>query len=299
MDEIITPAPLDARIADLHAQSRLRVWSLVVTFLGDAIVPRGGRAGLGVIQSVMERLGVDSGAVRTAMSRLASDGWVTREREGRLAYYRLAAEGRHAFDAATRRIYASGAPQWDGQWSVVIAPANAANLRADALGEMGYLRIAPSVFLRAAAAGAADPGEAASGMLCISGTGTDLPEALAQQWASDGLAEAYRRFLGGWEPMARALDDAVHLAPLDAMAARTLLIHDWRRLILRDPGLPEALLPAGWPAQAARLLARRIYTPLVAQSEMWLTGEGVPPQRDPVTFAQRFGIQPGISASIG
>ncbi|MCB1383822.1 MAG: phenylacetic acid degradation protein [Notoacmeibacter sp.] len=298
MDKSAPTSPLEDRVAALHAQPRLRVWSLVVTLLGDAIVPRGGLAGLGIIQAVMDRIGVDSGAVRTAMSRLASDGWVTREREGRLAFYRLAADGRHAFDAASRRIYAAGAPRWDGQWTVLVAPPDLAGLRADALGEAGFMRIAPGVFLRADAAGAPDAGEAAEGILSITGAGSELPGALAQQWASDGLAEAYSRFLAGWQPVADALASGLRLPPLDAMAARTLLIHDWRRLVLRDPGLPEALLPPDWPAQEARLLARRIYTPLVAASEEWLSSEGVPPQRDPATFAQRFGIQPEVSVFI-
>ena len=160
------------------------------------------------------------------------------------------------------------------------------------------MRIAPGVFLRADAAGAPDAGEAAEGILSITGAGSELPGALAQQWASDGLAEAYSRFLAGWQPVADALASGLRLPPLDAMAARTLLIHDWRRLVLRDPGLPEALLPPDWPAQEARLLARRIYTPLVAASEEWLSSEGVPPQRDPATFAQRFGIQPEVSVFI-
>lgn len=298
MDEKATQTPLDVLVAALHAQPRLRVWSLVVTFLGDAIVPRGGRAALTQIQAVMDRLAIDAGAVRTAMSRLASDGWVTREKEGRLAFYRLAAEGRHAFDEATRRIYASGPPAWNGQWSVLVGTPDLSDLRAGALAENGYLRIAPTVFLRPDATGLKDEAGLADRMLAISGTGSPMPADLAALWASDALAESYRRFIRVWSPLADALSQGVKLAPLDAMAARTLLVHDWRRLVLRDACLPEVMMPADWPGGQSRTLARRIYAPLVAPSEDWLTGEGVAPQRDPLAFAQRFGIQPAITHSI-
>ena len=65
--------------------------------------------------------------------------------------------------------------------------------------------------------------------------------------------------------------------------------------MLRDPGLPGALLPDGWTGELARLVARRVYAPLIPASEAWLDGQGLAPQRDPVAFAQRFGIQPSIS----
>lgn len=37
-----------------------------------------------------------------------------------------------------------------------------------------------------------------------------------------------------------------------AFLARLLLVHEFRRLVLRDPFLPAALLPAGWAGPEAR-----------------------------------------------
>jgi phenylacetic acid degradation operon negative regulatory protein len=83
---------IEAHIARLHSGGRLRVWSLLVTFFGDAVAPRGGRVALSVLQDAMALLNIEAGAVRTAMSRLAGDGWVEREREGRLSFYELVTE---------------------------------------------------------------------------------------------------------------------------------------------------------------------------------------------------------------
>ncbi len=32
---------------------------------------------------------------------------------------------------------------------------------------------------------------------------------------------------------------------------RFRLVHEWRKFLFTDPGLPDELLPAGWPGRAA------------------------------------------------
>ena len=51
-----------------------------------------------------------------------------------------------------------------------------------------------------------------------------------------------------------------------AFLLRILLIHDYRRLLLRDPELPEVLLPAAWPGHQARLLCKELYRRLETAS---------------------------------
>ena len=77
---------------------------------------------------------------------------------------------------------------------------------------------------------------------------------------------------------------------VEHIAARALLIHDWGRIVLHDPGLPAALLPAGWPGDSARAIARAIYAKLAQPSERWLDEAGLPPLVDPQKFANRFGM---------
>jgi phenylacetic acid degradation operon negative regulatory protein len=48
------------------------------------------------------------------------------------------------------------------------------------------------------------------------------------------------------------------------------LIHQYRRVVLRDPLLPAALLPRDWPGRAARELAGDIYRGVLSASEQWL-----------------------------
>ena len=67
----------------INDSKKLRVWSLIITYFGDAVVPRGGAVSARTVQQILARMGIESGAVRTAFSRLTNDGWVVREKIGR------------------------------------------------------------------------------------------------------------------------------------------------------------------------------------------------------------------------
>ena len=58
---------LDQLIADWHENDTLRVWSVIITLFGDAILPRGGAVSSQTVQAIMQRLGIESGAVRTCL----------------------------------------------------------------------------------------------------------------------------------------------------------------------------------------------------------------------------------------
>ncbi|MEO1000621.1 MAG: phenylacetic acid degradation protein, partial [Pseudomonadota bacterium] len=142
--------PLSGLLVQLHGEP-LRVSSILITVFGDAIRPRGGAVGAATLTRIAGAMGIEAGAVRTALSRLAAEGWLARERVGRAAFYRLAPEGAHAFDAATRRIYAAGPPAWDGRWTVVALPPGAGEARKTLI-ERGFGTLAPALLVHPGAA---------------------------------------------------------------------------------------------------------------------------------------------------
>ena len=87
-------------------------------------------------------------------------------------------------------------------------------------------------------------------------------------------------------------DRHAEVAEEDTFLIRSLLIHDYRRLLLRDPELPDVLLPAEWPGKKARLLCKEPYRRLVPASEPRLDrclvpADGTIPPADPA-FGERF-----------
>ena len=284
-------AALDMLVAGLHARGRLRVWSLIITLFGDAIAPRGGKAPFSVPQAVMERLGIENGALRTAMSRLAADGWVERKKSGRSSIYALAGSGRHAFDEATRRIYAAGPPEWDGRWTVAIAQFGGLDDEQSVpLRKSGFVSGGGNAWVRAETGLSSPLPDELDNMLVLTSQASATPREPDRFWRLDEVAGSYDTLIERFSVLAAALEQGGRFELLEAIAARTILIHDWRRAVLNDPGLPAELLPADWPGEKARAQVRAIYTKLAPASEQWLDDAGLPPLTDPTRFAERFGI---------
>ncbi|MEJ2625638.1 MAG: phenylacetic acid degradation operon negative regulatory protein PaaX [Pseudolabrys sp.] len=267
-------------------------WSLIVTLYGDAIVPRGGSLWLGSLTDIMALFGIDAGHVRTAMSRLTADGWLERVKIGRNSYYRLSRRGQGSFGEATRRIYFAHEPAFDGTLRVALlgpAVTDRARVR-KRLEEAGFAALSPTGFV-AWGPPAAMPKIA--GVFLLTANADKEAVALADAaWKLEPIAEGYRAFIGRFTPLAKVLDNDETLTEADALVARTLLIHEFRRIVLRDPGLPAALLPEDWPGREARALTGRIYRQVVGRAEAYLDtnasrqdGALPPPGPD---FADRF-----------
>ncbi len=274
---------LERHISRLHGNGRLRVWSLIITFFGDVVALRGGRVALSTLQDAMGLLKIEPGAVRTALSRLAGEGWVERERKGRLSFYRLTAQGQATFDEPTRRIYGATAGHWDGEWTVAIDASDSSTC----LHEAGFVPLGGRAWLRAGG----NPGVLPAGLLVVSGSGSGLPAGLLSLWKLDDQAARYSAFIKNWQ----GFDTAENLSPCEAMSARILLIHDWRRIVLRDPALPDALLPADWIGRKARKLVRKRYHGLLRGSENWLNDNGLPDHTEPGAMEQRFNVLQNIA----
>lgn len=263
------PQPL-TRIVDQLKREPSRTGSIVITVFGDAIVPRGGSVWLGTLLAFFEGIDIDSGVVRTAMSRLAADGWLERHKVGRNSFYRIVTKGRQTFDTATRHIYDPPPSDWTGRFELLlIGNGEDRDASREALKNAGFGSPLPGVWV--APSGVPVPEEAAGAIrLEVSAEDDSGRRLLSQSWPLDRTADAYQKFMKTFEPLRAWIGRGEMLSDADAFAARILLIHHYRRVVLRDPLLPQALLPADWPGRAARELCGEIYRGLLAASEQWL-----------------------------
>ncbi len=237
-------------------------------------MPRGGSLWLGSLLEIFEAMEVTGGVVRTAMSRLVTDEWLQRNRVGRNSFYQLTDKGQVSFAVAAERIYGEPPTEWDGHFHLVLLDSGTDRYTVrGALESSGFGSIAPGVLI--APTSTPVPHEAAA-LMRVQGcadlqTGRRLAE---RAWTLTETAEAYRRFLHAFEPLWKWIAAGRHLSDLDAVVARILLVHEYRRVVLRDPLLPPALLPAQWPGNSARQLASGIYRALLPGSERWLDQNG-------------------------
>src|SRR5271168_4515052 len=259
------PQPL-RRIVDQLKREPSRTGSIVVTVFGDAIVPRGGSVWLGTLLSFFETIDIDSGVVRTAMSRLATDGWLERNKVGRNSFYRLVKKGRQTFDTATRHIYDPPPSDWTGRFELLlIGNGEGRDAARDALKNAGFGSPLPGVWV--APSGVPVPEEAASAIrLEVSAEDDSGRRLLSESWPLERTADAYLKFMKTFEPLRGWIGARSRLTDTDAFTARILLIHHYRRVVLRDPLLPTALLPEDWPGSAARTLCGEIYRAVLPAS---------------------------------
>ncbi len=247
-----------------------RTWSIIITVYGDAIVPRGGSVWLGTLLAFFNALHISGGVVRTAMSRLASDGWLKRNRIGRHSFYRLTEKGCTTFSEATNHIYGARPRRWSGHVDLILLN-NGPEGDAARAGLEGAGFGSPSPGLWVLPAGSEIPRTAQSALKFeASGDLPMLRALVARSWPLETIGHAYQEFIKAFEPMRSALKQNADLNDLDALAARVLLIHEYRRIILRDPILPAEILPEDWPGDQARALCANLYRQLVVPSERWL-----------------------------
>jgi phenylacetic acid degradation operon negative regulatory protein len=266
------PQPL-ARIIEQLKREPSRTGSIVITVFGDAIVPRGGSVWLGTLLGFFEVLDIDSGVVRTAMSRLAADGWLERHKVGRNSFYRLARKGRQTFDAATRHIYDPQPSDWTGRFELLLIGSEDRDASREALKNAGFGSPLPGVWV--APSGVPVPEEAARAIrLEVSAEDDSGRRLLSESWPLQRTADAYLKFMKTFEPLRGWFGRPERFSDVDAFASRILLIHHYRRVVLRDPLLPTALLPRDWPGRAARKLCGEIYRGVLPASEQWLDRNG-------------------------
>jgi phenylacetic acid degradation operon negative regulatory protein len=286
------PQPL-ARIVDQLKREPSRTGSIVITVFGDAIVPRGGSVWLGTLLEFFKTIDIDSSVVRTAMSRLAADGWFEREKVGRNSFYRLVKRERQTFDIATKHIYGAPVSDWTGRFELLlIGNGQDRDASREALKNAGFGSPLPGVWV--APSGVPIPEQAASAIrLEVSAEDDSGRRLLSESWPLHRTADAYQKFMKTFEPLRGWIDRRERLSDVDAFTARILLIHHYRRVVLRDPLLPGALLPADWPGRAARKLCGEIYRGLLPASEQWLdrhaTNENGPLPAAGEELARRFG----------
>ena len=245
------PAPLLALIAAHHARKPPRTWSLLVTIFGVVALPRGEALRLSDLQDWLGALGIEPGLVRTALSRLVSNGTLQRERDGKAALYRLSPGAEDDFGPAAALIFGDDRPQPDGRLHLLMIEegSDRAALRAD-LAAQGYAALAANLFIRPVHSGREDVAMAGMTGFHVEGEPALAPR-LERLWPLASLHAGYAEVAGHAAALLPMVPD---LGWLDAFLARLLLVHEFRRLVLRDPFLPEGLLPEDWAGLRARAL---------------------------------------------
>ena len=276
-------SPIDRLRAAESSRGAPSARNLLVTVFGDALLPHGADTAVSVasLAALLGPFGVNERSVRTSLTRLVNDGLLDTQSVGRRSFYRVDPSSRPLFRQADARIYGSRRAEWDHSWTIVVidgteaTAAHRARLR-QRLTWAGLGVVAPNVM----ASPVVTPEEAAlavdqvggfhnvivSRSHVVDGASTIDEEELARRCAPlDEVAAKYDDFVDTFGEFDRATLN--RLTAEEAFKLRILLVATYRRIVLVDPLVPEALLPEGWAGARARALAAFVYDGCVDDAE--------------------------------
>lgn len=238
------------RLRDVNARSAL------FDLFGDHLRQRGGRAPVAALVRLLAPLGIAAPAVRTAVSRMVRQGWLEPERLPEGPGYALTPRAVRRLDDSAARIYRTQDPSWDGAWHLVVTdlPGDRSGrdrLRAG-LTFLGYAQLDDATWVGPRWSTEVDALLEVEGVRAERFTARhdgDSVGLVRRAWDVEGLARSYTRWLAD----AERLVGAAGPEPDDeqAFAARSRLVHEWRKFLFLDPGLPRELLPGDWPGDKA------------------------------------------------
>ncbi|MEH6475658.1 MAG: phenylacetic acid degradation operon negative regulatory protein PaaX [Sneathiella sp.] len=266
---------LSKNIEDLPKKLALKARSLLVTVWGDSIAPHGGTVWLGSLIDLVAPFGLNERAVRTSVFRLKNEKTLSSFQEGRRSFYTLTASGQHRFEEATKRIYNHMDEAWDGEWTLLFSERR--KLEDDIkkqlsleLGWLGFGDLGSGIYAhpnceRETVERLVSDLDISSHVAFMKANGLSLTDETQEHilvqkgWNLSSIEDGYTDFITHFSPIINMLRHNDNLTSEQSFTLRTLLVHDYRRALLRDPMLPSNLLPESWNGNTAKELFHDIY----------------------------------------
>ena len=225
-----------------------RVWSLMISLFGDLARDPGTVIDGPILSDIMRGLQVKPEAARVALHRLRNDGWIESRKSGRISQHMLSEKGQSESAKASPRIYADP-DALPGGWQLVLAPDGEL---AEQIEQKGFAQVMPRVLVGPRAAKVPAP--------AVAFEGGSVPPWLADAAQPENLRQSYEDLLAELSQLDRALEDCGDLSATETAILRCLIVHNWRRLVLKHPLLPAPLVSADWPGHRCHLLVHKLLT---------------------------------------
>jgi len=230
--------------------------SLLLTLLGEFILPSQKPTWTSPLLSGLAGVGVGEKAARQAIARAAAAGWLESEPNGRRTAWRLTATGRRVIAEGSRRLRAlrGDAAPWNGEWLLVhlTLPQSRRDDRLrvyKALSWLGFGNPTPGVWISPEVGRSAEvrrlvvdrklDGLALAFTARTLDIGLNQRELVDRAWDLEAVARHYEELVDRFGAMRPRTDD-------EFLHAHIQLVNALQRLPSLDPGLPPELLPPGW-----------------------------------------------------
>ncbi len=215
---------------DLLDFGDLKVWSVLVTLLGDLASESDMQVSGPMLNTLMGRINIRPEALRVALHRLRKDGWVTATRDGRISHYAMTDHARAETDNVRALVY-SPQIETSAAWYLVAAPVG-----------HGY-----GLLLKKGLWITDTPPKNNQDALHARIETDPIPDWVIDDILTPDLRRSCAELAG---LLAGGVPDG--LSVTDQYVLRLLALHHWRRIVLRQTPLAAAFL-----AQSAEIAGYR------------------------------------------
>ncbi|HSH24273.1 MAG TPA: phenylacetic acid degradation operon negative regulatory protein PaaX [Massilibacterium sp.] len=259
--------------------------SMIFTLYGDFIRHYGGEIWTGSLITLLEEFGHNEQSVRAAISRMNKQGWVKSIRRGNRSYYQMTEKGKERLEEAALRIFKFKPHHWDGKWRIVSysIPEEIRNIRDEFRKELvwsgfgslpGGIWISPNS-LEKQVDNLIRKYEIKNYVhMFLSeylGPKTNK-EIIKEGWDIKEINEKYSEFIKRYSQkyiIDRTKIQKGEMTDGECFVERTILVHEYRKFLFIDPGLPEELLPDEWLGDSAAELFASYYKELAQPAQQF------------------------------
>lgn len=269
-------------------QNRISCTSMVVTIFGDIVSQHGSWLWLSSLIKTLEPFGFNDRQVRTSVYRLVQSNWLQGNKIGRCSYYCFTDFAMAHYEKAARRIYAADQADGNKNWILVLpisVPDDKKEEFRKSLLWQGFNTLVSGLYAHPSC-DTSSLDEAihelglAGNVIILNGSVADLNSQrviktlIKDRWKLSELETSYRDFLNFYRPLCQQIlnkhDKSEQLCTTECFLLRAILIHDYRRILLRDPDFPQAMLSQGWVGYEAHDLVKKMYKVLGEPSTAYI-----------------------------
>ncbi|NHM31058.1 phenylacetic acid degradation operon negative regulatory protein PaaX [Neobacillus terrae] len=252
--------------------------SMIFTLYGDYISHYGNKIWIGSLIRLLEEFGHNSQSVRAAISRMNKQGWVQAEKFGNKSYYSLTERGIKRIQEAGKRIFKLKPENWDGKWRILMytIPEEIRSVRDELRKELiwsGFGTLSNScwispISLEKQVYDLVEKYEIKTyiDFFIAEYDGPHQNNSLVSRaWNLEEINDKYRQFIGEYSQkyiIDRSKLSKGQMTDAECFVERAKLVHEYRKFLFFDPGLPEELLPEEWLGNHAASLFSNYYKEL-------------------------------------
>ncbi|WP_075618225.1 phenylacetic acid degradation operon negative regulatory protein PaaX [Paenisporosarcina indica] len=254
---------------------------MIFTIYGDYIRHYGNKIWIGSLIRLLKEFGHNEQSVRVSVSRMMKQGWIESEKKGNKSYYFLTQRGKARMEEAAIRIFKFAPDDWDGKWRMLMytIPEDKRQIRDELRKELlwsGFGSFSNGCWI--------SPNnlekevklliekyeiQTYTDFFVSSYKGPQEDRTLVEKsWPLQEIEGKYQEFISTYSRnfiVHQSMMSKGQMTDAECFVERTKLVHEYRKFLFADPGLPKELLPEIWTGHHAALLFEQYYK-LLAQS---------------------------------